>query len=37
MPELPDLEAIKAVLNERVVGQAIQGVEVLLPLTEACG
>ncbi|MFN8476057.1 MAG: DNA-formamidopyrimidine glycosylase family protein [Anaerolineae bacterium] len=32
MPELPDLEAIKAVLTERILGQPIEAVEVRLPL-----
>lgn len=32
MPEFPDLEAVKAVLIERVLGQTIQSVDVRLPL-----
>ena len=32
MPELPDLEAVKAILNRKIVGGKIERVEVLQPL-----
>ncbi len=32
MPELPDLEAVKAVLTERILGQTIEAVDIRLPL-----
>jgi formamidopyrimidine-DNA glycosylase len=37
MPEIPDLEAIRGFLNERIVGVEITGVEVLIPVVVRTG
>ena len=32
MPEVPDLEAIRTFLNDRIVGELVEGVDVLIPV-----
>ena len=32
MPEVPDLEAIRAFLNRRIVGETVERVDVLIPV-----